>query len=213
MILHTRVRGVLYILILALVAQGRAEKESAPPNAAAPQPIPAGNPGTSSANDTGNRPPDARPKLSHKLARQVSSALPAWTPPPQKPAENPPPPDPGLVRMKPFIVTEKREKLSESDVLTDTARLKIAENKYTSPLYRVTFGPLGQIAGYYFNFLTILQGWHPNEAESIVLYRQDERLGKLQDLDDLARIESIGGDAKDAKDFRRLRFEASASSR
>jgi len=114
--------------------------------------------------------------------------------------------------MAPLIVRGDRVKLAETDVLTDRAKLKIAEKRYISPLYRVTFGPLSQVAGYYFNFLTIFQGWHPNEAEAMTLYRQDERLKMLSELDSLSRLEAIG-DAKEAKEFQRIRFNAAASSR
>ncbi len=76
----------------------------------------------------------------------------------------------------------------------------------------MTFGPLSQIAAYYFNFLSILNGWHPNEAEALTLYRQDERLKMLGEMDSLIRLETIGG-GKDAKELQRLRFEAAAVSR
>ena len=115
--------------------------------------------------------------------------------------------------MEPVIVWGDRVKLTATDVLTDGAKLEIAEKRYISPLYRVTFGPLSQIAAYYFNFLSVLHGWHPNEAEALTLYRQDERLKMLGELDSLAELETIGGDSKDAKDFQRIRFEAAASSR
>jgi hypothetical protein len=88
----------------------------------------------------------------------------------------------------------------------------MAEAKYLSPLYRVTFGPLSQIAAYYFNFLTILHGWHPNEAEAVTLYRQDERLKMLEKLDSLVRLEKIA-DPKEAKELQRIRYEAAAASR
>ena len=114
--------------------------------------------------------------------------------------------------MAPMIVWGDRVKLSETDVLTSEAKLETAEKRYISPIYRVTFGPLGQVAAYYFNFLSILNGWHPNEAEAMTLYHQDERLRMLAELDSLCRLEMIG-DAKDAKEFQRIRFEASASSR
>ena len=105
-----------------------------------------------------------------------------------------------------------RVRLTETDLLTDEGKLKIAEKRYISPLYRVTFGPLSQIGGYYCNFLTILQGWHPNEAEARTLYLQDERLKMLGKMDDLIRLEELG-DAKDAKEFRRLRYKAAVSTR
>ena len=115
--------------------------------------------------------------------------------------------------MEPVIVWGDRVKLTAADVLPDGAKLEIAEKRYISPLYRVTFGPLSQVAAYYFNFLSVLHGWHPNEAEALTLYRQDERLKMLGALDSLAELETIGGDSKDAKDFQRIRFEAAAASR
>ena len=128
-------------------------------------------------------------------------------------AKKPTMPDPEIVEMEPLIVSGTRIKLTEADVLTDTAKLAIAEKKYISPLYRVTFGPLSQIAGYYFNFLTILNGWHPNEAEARTLYLEDDRLQMLDEMDSLVRLERLGGDSKDAKELQRIRFEASALSR
>jgi hypothetical protein len=126
--------------------------------------------------------------------------------------ETQPPPDPELVAMKPFFVRSTPVKLSETDVLTDSGKLELAEKRYISPLYRVTFGPLSQVAAYYFNFLTILNGWHPNEAEAITLYREDERLQMLGDMDSLIRIEKIAA-PEDAKEFQELKYEAAASSR
>jgi hypothetical protein len=119
---------------------------------------------------------------------------------------------PGTILLPRFIVDDSRVKLTERDVLTEKATLEIAENKYLSPLYRVTFGPLMQIAEYYFSPLSIVKGWHPNEAEAMTLYRQDKRLEKLAELDSLIGLELID-DAKDAKEFQKLQFDASVSSR
>jgi hypothetical protein len=156
--------------------------------------------------------PDARLRLSPVLARQISSSFPVWNPPPAKPAEKHPASDPEVVEMAPLIVWDTRVKLTEADALTDRGRLEIAEKRYISPLYRVTFGPLGQVAAYYFNFLTILNGWHPNEAEAMTLYRQDERLKMLGELDSLIRLETIGN-KEDGKELQRIRFKASSLSR
>jgi len=213
MILHVRVRGAFFVLTLALGAPGMAAQESAVPDGSAPPPVPTDIIAPTPASAAQPPAPEARLKLSPMLARQISSALPVWSPPLAKPAEKLPPHDPEVVEMAPLIVWGTRVKLAETDVLTDTAKLEIAEKKYISPLYRVTFGPLSQVAAYYFNFLSVLHGWHPNEAEALTLYRQDERLKMLGELGSLAELETIGGDSKDAKDFRRIRFEAAASSR
>ncbi len=212
MILHVRVGEALFVLMVALVAPGRAAQEQAAANAPVPPPAPADKIVPVPAGASRPPAPDARLKLSAKLAGQISSSLPAWKPPMAKPAGKPPPFDPEVVQMKPFYVRENRVRLTETDVLTDTAQLKMAEAKYLSPLYRVTFGPLSQIAAYYFNFLTILHGWHPNEAEAVTLYRQDERLKMLEKLDSLVRLEKIA-DPKEAKELQRIRYEAAAASR
>jgi hypothetical protein len=212
MILHARVREALFVLMVALVAPGRAAQEQAAANAPAPPPAPADKTSPGPASAARPPAPGARPKLSAKLAGQISSALPVWNPPLAKPAGKPPPFDPEVVEMKPFYVRETRIRLTEADVLTDTAKLKMAEARYLSPLYRVTFGPLSQVAAYYFNFLTILHGWHPNEAEAVTLYRQDERLKMLGELDSLVRLEKIA-DAKESKELQRIRYEAAALSR
>ena len=207
------VRDALFVLMLGLVPPGSAAQESAVSNGLAPLPIPTAGGAPIPASAVQPLPPDAKSRLSPVLAKQISSVLPAWSPPPPNPVVRLPPPDPEVVQMAPVIVWGARVKLTATDVLSDGAKLEIAEKRYISPLYRVTFGPLSQVAAYYFNFLSVLHGWHPNEAEALTLYRQDERLKMLGELGSLAELETIGGDSKDAKDFRRIRFEAAASSR
>ena len=207
------VRDALFVLMLGLVPLGSAAQVSAVSNGLAPLPIPMASGAPIPASAVQPLPPGAKSRPSPVLAKQISSVLPAWSPPPPNPVVRLPPPDPEVVQMEPVIVWGDRVKLTATDVLTDGAKLEIAEKRYISPLYRVTFGPLSQVAAYYFNFLSVLHGWHPNEAEALTLYRQDERLKMLGALDSLAELETIGGDSKDAKDFQRIRFEAAASSR
>jgi hypothetical protein len=119
---------------------------------------------------------------------------------------------PDTILLPRFVVEDVRVRLTDRDALTGTATLKLAEDAYLSPLYRVAFGPLMQVAAYYFNPLAILRGWHPNEAEALVLYRQDERLRGLAELDSLIGLELLD-DAKDAGEFQRIRFDAGVSTR
>ncbi len=131
---------------------------------------------------------------------------------PDAPAEPPPPAhdpmlldsvQPGTVVLAPFHVRERR-RLNEKNTLTDKGRVEYAEKHYLSPLYQKTFGPLAQLATYYFNFLSILGGWHPNEAEAMTLYNQDEQLERLKEMNDLVRLETIGKewDAKKVEDVK-----------
>ncbi len=121
------------------------------------------------------------------------------------PSNDPMLPEPLL--LEPFIVNGTRAKLTERAIMTDGARLKIAKDRTLSPLYRYTFGPLAQLASYYFNPLGLLFGWRPNDAEAEVLYRQEERLEMLGEMDSLMRLEKIGG-SKDTKLLQRVRFGA-----
>jgi hypothetical protein len=111
-----------------------------------------------------------------------------------------------------LIVKESRLKLTAADILTEKAKLKIAQDRYLSPLYRVTFGPMAQIAEYYFSPLTVLKGWHPNEAEAMTLYRQDERLDKLAELDAMIELETIDN-PRESKQFQEIRYDAMTSTR
>jgi hypothetical protein len=130
------------------------------------------------------------------------------------PARDPVSPDsvqPGVVVFAPFHVRE-RMRLNEKNTLSDKGRVEYAEKQYLSPLYQKTFGPLVQLATYYFNFLSILGGWHPNEAEAMSLYDQDERLERLTEMNDLIRLETIGN-SWDAKKFEDLKAGIQLQSR
>ncbi len=84
-----------------------------------------------------------------------------------------------------------RVKFKEHDILTGKGRLALAEKQQLTPLYRVTFGPLSQLAAYYFDWTSILGGWHPNQVEAMVLYRQEEDLRRQREMDDLIRLETL----------------------
>jgi hypothetical protein len=119
---------------------------------------------------------------------------------------------PDSILLPRFFVKEPRVRLTETDILTDKAKLRMAQDRYLSPLYRVTFGPMAQLAEYYFNTLSVLRGWHPNEAEAMTLYRQDERLGKLAELNALIGLETLDN-AREAKQFQKIQYDALTSSR
>lgn len=119
---------------------------------------------------------------------------------------------PGIVLLDPYYISGPRVKLSEKQTLTGKGRLALAQKQQITPLYRLTFGPLSQLAAYYLNWPSILGGWHPNQAEAMTLYRQEERLKMLDEMDSLIRLETLG-DAKTAKQFKRIRFGADLQSR
>lgn len=117
-----------------------------------------------------------------------------------------------LTILKPYLVTTPRIKLTEKEVLTDKARLELAKKTQLTPLYRLTFGPLSQLGTYYFNWLSILGGWHPNDLEAMILYRQEEDLRRKAEMNSLVRLESLY-DAKDEKLLQRLKPEETTKMR
>ena len=111
-----------------------------------------------------------------------------------------------VVMMPKFIVMANRNVPREEEMLTEYGRVQYAKKKFTTPLYRATFGPLAQIAGFYFNFFTILNGWHPSEAEAMTLYRESERVRIVSEFDDLSRLEGLGNPYA-GEEFGRMRWE------
>lgn len=103
-------------------------------------------------------------------------------------------------------ITASKVKLAPRDALSAKGRMQVAEKRYISPLYRTTFGPLSQIAAYYYNWPSIFTGWHPNEAEAMTLYREADRVRILSEVDNLVRLEMIG-DARETKRLKRIRTE------
>lgn len=110
------------------------------------------------------------------------------------------------------IVRAKRIQLTERDVLTDSGRLQIAKTRCLSPLYQAVGGPLSQLATYYFYPFSILGGWHPNDAEAMMLYRQEERLEMLSEMDHLIQLETLE-DRRKEKELKKMRTHQSIISR
>jgi hypothetical protein len=111
-----------------------------------------------------------------------------------------------------FIVEGIGGNLTKEDLLTPKATLDAAEGRYISPAYKLTFGPLTEILCNINKMPGVLAGWHPGEDDALTLYRQDERLEKLFELDADIDLEKIGG-SMDAKELRQLRDEDYISSR
>ncbi len=138
------------------------------------------------------------------VARLAIPFVPASKPEPAAPAEAAP--VPGVVLLPKFDVKDDRIKLTEDDMLTDKGMLESAKAEYLSPVYQSVFGPLVQVGTYYLNFLSILGGWHPNDAEAMLFYGQHERLRKMGQGDDLIRLAKLTN-PKEAVDLKDLEFE------
>jgi hypothetical protein len=196
--MNTPVKNII-LFCLALAGSARGNPPSSPSDP------PAGGPSNYAALSPAARlglkfsPPAKEEESSVVVPRSPSAVFPD-------------PVAPGTVLLPTFVITERRVKLTEKSVLSDKGRLEIAEKQCLTPLYRVTFGPLAQIATYYFDFLSILGGWHPNELEARELYREEERLRMLSEMDSLIRLETIDR-PKGTKEFKRIQFGAQTLSR
>jgi len=142
-------------------------------------------------------PPSAAERLGFKFNPVKEPAPPATA--------SAPAPD-GTVVMPKFLVRESRAKPTEEDLMTPAEKLSQAKKENISPLYAVTFGPLSQLAGYYFNWLGILGGWHPNDAEALVLHQQNVRLRKMSEFDDMVEMVRLA-DPKQAAELKNMHAE------
>jgi hypothetical protein len=98
-----------------------------------------------------------------------------------------------MLHLQKMIVTERRQQLTERDLLTSKGLLDLARKRYLTPVYQKTLGPLSQLGAYYFNFLAILGGWHPNDAEAMVLYENDAQKRRDTEMAELLRLARSGG--------------------
>jgi hypothetical protein len=80
-----------------------------------------------------------------------------------------------------FEVRDSRIELDERDVLSSKELLAQAKARYLHPVYQKTLGQLSAAAGILANLLSILNGWHPNDAEATVLFQEDERLRHIKE--------------------------------
>lgn len=97
-----------------------------------------------------------------------------------------------VLHLRKMIVTERRQQLIERDLLTPKGRLDLAKKRYLAPAYQKTLGPLSQVAAYYFNFLAILGGWHPNDGEAMALYEDDAQKRRNTEMTDLISLARFG---------------------
>lgn len=120
----------------------------------------------------------------HDAAQKKSSA--------PRSLENEPAPA-GVERLPRYVVREKGVPLEDHDILSPKGRDAVAKERYLSPLYQKTFGPLAAIAGLLAN---PLGGWHPNSPEAGVLYDQDESRRRASEESDLRDLASLADSAK-----------------
>jgi hypothetical protein len=80
-----------------------------------------------------------------------------------------------------FEVRESPIGLTERDVTSSKRLLAQAKTRYLHPMYQKTLGQLSAAVGMLANLPSILNGWHPNDAEATVLFQEDERLRHINE--------------------------------
>jgi hypothetical protein len=144
--------------------------------------------------------PKPRPKISNRIAGQIVASIPAWTPPPPRPAEKAPtpPPDPNVVQMAPVYVKDYRlPRIEEEDWLTRKARDAELVKEYITPFDR-----------YFLNRFTLPLFGMPQAARARMMYEEDKRLRDLRwisdEIDQMKRLDPEA--AKELKIIRNNTF-------
>ena len=94
----------------------------------------------------------------------------------------------GVLHLPKYVVAKKRQELVGRELLSDKGRLELAKQRYISPVYAKTLGPLAALAGFLAN---PLGGIVANNAEAMALYEDDERKRRnleAADLDSLVKL-------------------------
>lgn len=101
-----------------------------------------------------------------------------------------------------FEVRDDRIELSKRDIATAQELLAEAKLRYLSQGYQATLGQLSAALGIVANLPSILNGWHPNDAEASALLAEDERLRRQRESEDLVEmLEAL--DPATARELRR----------
>lgn len=96
-----------------------------------------------------------------------------------------------VLHLEKVIVNGKSVPFNSRDVLTPKGKLELAKKTYLTPAYEKTFGPLGTLASYYFNFFAIFGGWHPNDADAMVLYNDAEQKRRNAEISELEALAAL----------------------
>jgi hypothetical protein len=94
----------------------------------------------------------------------------------------------GVLRLPKYVVTDDRVRLDAHEILTPKARVEFAEQRFLSPMYQKTLGPLIAVASLLAN---LKDGWAVNSREALALYEDDaqkRRNTEMKDLTDLAAM-------------------------
>ena len=94
-----------------------------------------------------------------------------------------------VLHLQKMVVAARRQQLIERDLLTPSGKLDLARQLYLTPVYQKTLGPLSQVAAYYFDFLAIFGGWHPNDAEAMALYEDDAQKRRNTEMAELISLD------------------------
>ncbi len=94
----------------------------------------------------------------------------------------------GVERLPRYVVKEKPVPLADRALLTPKGRDAVAQQRYLSPLYQKTLGPLAALASLIYD---PLRGYRPNSAEASALYEQDEAIRRASEETDLRELATL----------------------
>ena len=100
--------------------------------------------------------------------------------------------DKSILSMDPYFTFGRRIQLSKEDILSPAGRVSVAKHRYLNPIYQKTLGPLMAIPGFVAN---PLWGLSPNTPEAMLLYEEDERIRRNQNMNDLINLDRFGRDS------------------
>lgn len=106
------------------------------------------------------------------------------------------PPDPDVIRLPKYEVTERRIPLREDELLTPEGRVALAKKRYLTPMYQKVFGPLAAVASLLNN---PLGGWNPNGPEAMAIYEDDLNLQRRKEMQGLVELATLAEQTKKEK--------------
>ncbi|MEO6005424.1 MAG: hypothetical protein ABIZ04_16665 [Opitutus sp.] len=106
------------------------------------------------------------------------------------------PVDPAVIRLPKYFVKERKEPVTENNVLTTEGKVERAKKRQLSPLYQKTLGPLTAVASLINN---VLGGWNPNGREATALEDDSQGLRRKHEMSDLNDLNHIAEPASKAE--------------
>ena len=96
--------------------------------------------------------------------------------------------DPDVLRLPNYTVTDERIDLEPNELLTAKGKVELAKQRYLTPMYQKTLGPVMAIATFLNN---PLGGWKSNTPEAMAIYQDFEMLRRKRQLPELTALADL----------------------